>query len=196
MKCKLLQDIRSACEYNAGGLTHIYLLEIGYFQSYRFRNDGLYDESYVEKLFRTAPWVKLTVENESKFTETLTKGIYKQEAETFVRPIDAQLISWLQRVRERKFLVVFRTRLGRYFTFGSDGGVNLNFSGQTGQVGDVNGVNLKISKESKYPHFEVDEATIAGHDFLSEYLPDFDYSYCAQADFIPQYDTASCLLEH
>lgn len=184
----------SACEYNASGLTNIYLLNIDFFQDFRFRDDGLYDESYVEKIFRVGPFFELSVERESKFTETSGNDVYKQELETFVRTIDSHTIAWLQRARREKFLVVFRTRGNRYFVFGSDGGATLSSSAQTGQTGDLNGVNIRIDKESVYPHFETNADTLFGFDVLFDFVPRPDHAYCTLEDFDVQFgDHTYCI---
>lgn len=193
MKSRLLKDIKTAYEYNAGGLTNIFLLNIDYFQGYEFRGDNLYDESYVERIFKVAPFVEIAIENESKFSETINNGVYKQELETYVRAIDGELIQWMLRARMNKYLVIFRTRFGRYFVFGSDGGANLSHSGQTGQVADVNGMSLKLEKSSVYPHFEVAATAMTEHVSHSEFVPQFDNAYCTTFDYLPQFDSFYCI---
>ncbi len=155
MTCRLLKNIKHTCEYDAGGITSIYLLDIRDFVSYTFREDKLYTEGYVESIRAAATYREISTVDESNFTETQENGIFKQELTTFVRSLDAEKLSGLLVAANNKYLVTFRTSQGRAFSFGSDSGASLSFSQTTGQMGAVSGYAITFSKKSIYPLFEV-----------------------------------------
>lgn len=156
----LTRSIYNHAEYNLGGISHIWLLNIDDFVGYRFKDDGLYDSCYVEAIDKSNIFFELGCVPETNFKESLTNGMYKQELNTFVRTLNNNLIAWLRYAMSGKFVVVVRTMDGKYFVFGSDGGARLSYSGQTGQAGDTNGITLKLEKTSIYPLFEVNETAI------------------------------------
>lgn len=155
MSCFLVRNIKHTCEYNAGGIASIFLLDIRDFVSYTFREDKLYTECYVENIKAVADYIEISSVDESNFTETQDSDIYKQELSTYVKSLDADKLSDLLRAKSNKYLAVFRTLQGRAFTFGSDGGVSLSFTQQTGQIGEASGYSIKLTKQSIYPLFEV-----------------------------------------
>jgi len=159
MSCKLIRDIKHSCEYNAGGIKSIYLLDIEDFISYQFLEDGLYNTSYVDQIlenYESFYYLLDTVEA-SNFTETEENGIYKQELTTFVHTLNFEKTSDLLLVGRNKYVVVFGTYQDTYFTFGSDGGASVSFSQITGQQGESTGYNITITKNSIYPLFEVNK---------------------------------------
>lgn len=157
MNCRLLQDIKHSCQYNPGGITDIYLIDIRDFISYRFRDDKLYSECLVDKInIKGVDYIKLDTVTESNFTETEENGIYKQTLSTFVGTLDYSKTSNLLLARTNKYVVVFGNSQGKLYTFGSDGGAAISFTQQSGQLGEVSGYSVTISKTSLYPLFEVD----------------------------------------
>ncbi len=158
MSCRLIQNIKHSCEYNPGGISEIYLLDIRDFISYQFLNDKLYDTCYVDKIKISAlDYIRLDVIDETNFTENHDNGIYSQTIETFVKSLDHQKTSSLLLARSNRYLIVFKS-LNKMFTFGSDGGASLSFTQQTGK-GESSGYQIIISKQSIYPLFET---TISG----------------------------------
>ena len=164
MSCRLIQNIKHGCEYNAGGITNIYLMDIRDFGSYIFRDDRLYNQCFVSDIVipseagHIKPFSKFAevgTVNESNFTESQDKGVYKQQLTTFVRTLDAQKLSDLLIANSNKHLVAFRTSQDKFYCFGSDGGASLSFSQITGQMGEVSGYNMTISKNSVFPLFEM-----------------------------------------
>lgn len=155
MNSRLIKNIKHSCEYNAGGIAALYLLDIRDFISYMFRDDKLFTQCFAEKIKAAAEYVQLDTVDESSFKETQENGIYKQQLTTYVRSIEAEKLSALLQAASNRYLVTFRTFQGRAFSFGSDGGAALSFGQQTGQVGETSGYPVTLFKNSIYPLFEV-----------------------------------------
>ncbi|WP_029902293.1 hypothetical protein [Prevotella sp. 10(H)] len=156
MTCRLLQNITHTCDYNPGGITNIYLLDIRDFETYYFVEGGLFDKCYVERISVRTPFVEIGAVNESTFTEMQENDVYKQTLTTFVNTLSGEKSSGLLLAAANKHLVAFRTSQGLMYCFGSDGGASLNFSQITGQTGETAGYQITISKSSVYPLFETD----------------------------------------
>lgn len=157
MGCKLTQNIKHNCEYNPGGISEVYLLDIKDFEGYFFKDDGLYDSCHVERIMRKGEFIQLDVVNESGFTEKQEGGIFKQELQTFVRSMQSRKTAQLLLATSNRYLVLYKLYDDRWFTFGQDGGASVSFTQQSGQVGEASGYQLTISKSSIYPQFELDE---------------------------------------
>lgn len=156
MGCRLIQNIKHTCEYNAGGISSIYLLDIRDFISYRFKDDKLYNQCLVEDIKKAdSRYIRLDTVSESHFTESQENGLYKQQLTTFVRSIDHIKTADLLLANSNKYLFIFQTSQGKAYTFGSDGGASVNFSQQSGQFGEVAGYNMTVDKNSIYPLFEI-----------------------------------------
>lgn len=155
MSINIQTGIENIAEYNAGGISHIWLLNISDFISYQFEDDSLYDKAFVNMIFKENRFLEVGIVDECNFSETYSSGIYKQELSSYIRTINKSTISWIQQAQNGRFLVVFRTVLNTYFSFGSDGGAKLTYSEQSGQAGGINGMQLKIEKSSVLPLFEV-----------------------------------------
>ncbi|MBK5721834.1 hypothetical protein JGH11_13220 [Dysgonomonas sp. Marseille-P4677] len=156
MTCRLLKNIKHSCEYNPGGITNIYLLDIGDFKAYHFTDESLFDRCYVERIETPEPFWEIGAVSESSFTETQDGGVYKQGLSTFVRTLSGDKLSSLLLTTVNKYLVAFRTSQGKMYCFGSDGGASLSFSQITGQMGEASGYQITINKESVFPLFEID----------------------------------------
>lgn len=155
MSSYLTRNIKHSCEYNAGGIVSIFLLDIRDFISYTFREDKNFTECYVEEIRAVAKYIELDSIAETEFIETNDGSIYKQELTTFIRSLDAEKLSSLLIASSNKYLVAYITRQGHAFTFGSDGGASIAFTQQTGRLGDSSGYQVTISKQSIFPLFEV-----------------------------------------
>lgn len=156
MSCKLFQDIKHSCEYNYGGISKIYLLDIHDFLKYKFTDDGNFQSCFVQYIYKTGDYIRLDIVNESNFIENYNKGIYTQQITTFVRGIDYSKTKSLLLAKNNKYLVVFFSN-NHIYTFGSDGGASITFNQQSGQLGEVSGYNITISKDSILPLFQVDK---------------------------------------
>lgn len=156
MGCKLIQNINHSCEYNAGGITEIYLLDIDDFVAYQFEGDTLYDGCMVDAIkTKQADYLRMDTVSESNFTETQDNGIFRQALSTFVGTPEASKTSGLLLSSGCKYLVVYKTSQGKFYSFGSDGGAAITFSQQTGQLSEASGYSISITKNSIYPLFEV-----------------------------------------
>lgn len=170
MSCRLLQNIKHAEEYNAGGVGAIYLLDIRSFLSYRFQSDKLYDECMVEAVRMSCEdYIEMDAIATSNFTESFDKGIYKQQLTSFVRSLKHTTTSDLLKARSNRYLIVFVTKDGKAFSFGSDGGASISFAQQTGQEGESTGYSVTIDKSSIYPLFEIDMSNKEHVDGIFDY---------------------------
>ena len=156
MSCRLVKNITHSCEYNPGGITNIYLLDIRDFLSYRFSGRSLLEQCFVEKINTNEPFGEISAVNESSFAETFDRGIYKQELRTFVHTLTGEKSASLLLAQTHKYLIVFRNSQGRMYCFGSDGGASISFTQQTGQNSETSGYQIAISKQSVYPLIEID----------------------------------------
>ncbi|NDV69279.1 ribosome-inactivating family protein [Dysgonomonas sp. 25] len=155
MNSRTIRDILHTGSYNNGGITEIWLLDIRDFVSYRFRDDGLYNSCYVEKINSRNDFIQLGAVDESYFTETQSNGLYRQELWTYVRTVEGTKSADLLAASLHNYLVVFRNTQGRTYCFGSDGGASLTFGQQSGKVGEVTGYQITLNKESAFPLFEL-----------------------------------------
>lgn len=157
MNKNIITGIEKHTGYNTGGISNIFLLDIRSFIAYRFTDDMLFDECFIESV-RISDYNYIEVETieSSKFQESMDNGIYKQQLTTFVRKLGAPKTSNLLRANAKKYLVLFKTYENKYFCFGSDGGATVSFSQISGEIGGSSGYNLTINKSSVYPLFQID----------------------------------------
>lgn len=156
MNKNIITGIEKHTGYNTGGISNIFLLDIRSFIAYRFTNDMLFHECFVESV-RISDYNYMEVETieSSKFQESMDNGIYKQQLTTFVRKLGAAKTSNLLKTNTTKYLVMFKTYENKYFCFGSDGGATVSFSQISGEIGGSSGYNLTINKSSVYPLFQI-----------------------------------------
>lgn len=156
MNKNIITGIEKHTGYNTGGISNIFLLDIRSFIAYRFTDDMLFDECFVESV-RISDYNYMEVETieSSKFQESMDNGIYKQQLTTFVRKLEAAKTSNLLKTNTTKYLVMFKTYENKYFCFGSDGGATVSFSQISGEIGGSSGYNLTINKSSVYPLFQI-----------------------------------------
>lgn len=156
MNKNIITGIEKHTGYNTGGISNIFLLDIRSFIAYRFTDDMLFNECFVESV-RISDYNYMEVETieSSKFQESMDNGIYKQQLTTFVRKLGAAKTSNLLKTNTTKYLVMFKTYENKYFCFGSDGGATVSFSQISGEIGGSSGYNLTINKSSVYPLFQI-----------------------------------------
>lgn len=155
MNSRTIRDILHTGSYNNGGITEISLLDIRDFVSYQFRDDGLYENCYVEKINARNNFIGLSVVDESYFTETQSNGLYRQELSTYVRTVEGDKSADLLKASQNNYIVVFHNSQGKAYCFGSDGGASLTFGQQSGKVGEITGYQITLNKESIFPLFEI-----------------------------------------
>ncbi|MDR1809201.1 MAG: hypothetical protein LBR34_02195 [Prevotella sp.] len=161
MNYELTTDIKSATGYVEGGISHIWLLDIKGFTAYRFA-DG--NNFFVTGIVASTPFIELEASVEACFTEDCSENVFRQKLATFIYSLSAERIENLLAAGNGKYLVLFRTRQGHFFTFGADGGASLSFSQQTGRTGEASGYGISIVKNSIYPLFE-------SHDVRERIIP-------------------------
>jgi len=176
MAHETIRNIKSLPEYNVGGISKIWILNIDDFITYRFSNDKLYNQGLVEKVVATSPFLELDPVSESNFSETWTNNMYRQELNTFAGILKSSTLTNLLYAKTSKYLVAFRTIHGRNFIFGADGGASLSFSQQTGKTGEVSGYNIGIAKNSVYPLFELSDLNTGLYNII--YEPHFSGEFC------------------
>lgn len=180
MTDKIIDNIKSDTGYNLGGISSILLLDKEQFWGYEFADDDLYHEFLVSKVFRAADYIELDIVDESLLNQTFTNEIYKHELKSFVRVAHAKTTSLLEYARRKRFVVFYKTKQGQYFTFGSDGGVQLSYTIQSDAAQGVNGMAISMVKNSIYPIFEVTKDAI--FNIPAHFIPDFDGAYCVGYD--------------
>lgn len=179
MNCKLNKDLTGDCKYSISGIHSLWVLNIDDFQVYEFRNDKLYSEIYVDNIFIKGKWYELQTIDDSKFTEKFVNGGYTQELTTYISKFDSEIQAEILKTNKRKFLVLFRTNEGRYFVYGSDGGVPFIYTAETGAKGASIGYSVTLSKSSQFPLFEVNpDYIINGGGAKFQYLPVFEPIFC------------------
>lgn len=143
--------------YSTGGISNIYIIDIKNFISYRFSDDMLYDECFVERI-RISEYNYIEIESMDacQFQESLDNNIYKQQLTCFIRSLDSVKTSFFIKNQKNKYLIIFKTYENKFFTFGSDFGASIIFSQTTGEVGGDCGYNITITKNSIYPLFQID----------------------------------------
>lgn len=179
MNCKLNKDLTGDCKYSISGIHSLWVLNIDDFQVYEFRNDKLYSEIYIDNIYIKGKWYELQTIDDSKFTEKFANGGYTQELTTYISKFDSEIQAEILKTNKRKFLVLFRTNEGRYFVYGSDGGVPLIYTAETGAKGSSIGYSVTLSKSSQFPLFEVNpDYMINGGGAKFQYLPVFEPIFC------------------
>lgn len=179
MDCKLNKDLTGDCKYSISGIHSLWVLNIDDFQVYEFRDDKLYSEIYIDNIYTKGRWYELQTIDESKFTEKFANGGYTQELTTYISKFDSEIQAEILKTNKKKFLVLFRTNEGRYFVFGSDGGVPLTYTAETGSKGSSIGYSVTLSKNSQFPLFEVNpDYMVNGGGAKFQYLPVFEPIYC------------------
>lgn len=159
MGCRLTQNIKHSCEYNPGGISNIFLLDIRDFVAFKFLGDKLFDQCYAQEILKQedSEFIQLGAVNESQFTESSQNGIYNQELKTFVRSLSAQNTSRLLLASTNRYLVIFKTYGGSLYSFGMDEGAKLSFTQISGQLGAASGYEITLSYSSLYPLIQLDD---------------------------------------
>jgi len=158
MSCRLIRNISHSGDYNPGGITEIYLLDIRDFVTYKFTNDSLYDSCDVDRVVKEkdTAYIMLGAVAGSNFTESNDNGLFRQQLTTFAGTPDHRKTSDSLMASTGRYVVFFRTAGGKIYSFGSDGGASFSFTQVSGQTGEAAGYNITLSKNSIYPLFEVD----------------------------------------
>lgn len=141
------------CGYNVEGIEAIRLLDFDDFGGLKFDGDGLYDSCYVSEVLQRgdSSYVDIAAPDSAKYTSTLNNSVYTHTVETFIGDLSASLASSLHLATKKRYIVLFRTKSGRYFVFGYEAGATVSYVNQTAEaVGSL----VTISSNSIYPLFE------------------------------------------
>lgn len=173
-----IQNLKPPCAYNVEGIQRIYLLDFDDFNGFKFDDDDLYSNCLVISVYKDGGYSELEVTETAKYMSSLQNGIYSHTLETFIPALSADTLSDLHLGTKRRYLVIFQTNTGQYFSFGYEAGAALTYANQTTEaIGSL----VTISGTSIYPAFEVDAAAMSEYAdlFSYEFLPDFDLNtYC------------------
>lgn len=153
MSCKM-QNMLPPCGYSVDGIEAIRLLDFENFAGFKFAGDGLYSNCYVEGILQQNGGSYIDVatrDTVTKYTSNLQKGVYTHTIETFIGDISAELTASLHLATKRQYIVLFRSKSGRYFVFGYEAGATVSYSSQ---AADGFGSLVTISAKSIYPLFE------------------------------------------
>lgn len=157
MAYRIANNINHECNYNSGGISEIYLLNIDYYQSCKYADDLLFDTSLVELInVSNDELIQLESTDTAVYTENNDKGIYKHSISTLIRSLRSQTTQKLLALRSNRYIVIYRTYNSNYFVFGLDSGASVSFTQTSGQTGDSMLYNLTLSSNSMYPLFEMD----------------------------------------
>ena len=151
-KCRI-NSLVPNCGYNTEGIEAIRLLDFDDFGGFKFDFDGLYDSCYVSEVLQRgdSSYVDIAAPDSAKYSSTLNNGTCTHTVETFIGDLSASLASSLHLATKRRYIVLFRTKAGRYFVFGYEAGATVTYVNQTAEaVGSL----VTISANSIYPLFE------------------------------------------
>jgi hypothetical protein len=152
MGCRI-QNILPPCSYNSEGIDEIRLLDFEDYIGVQFENDARYDVCKVLYVYGICSYVLVEATEAAKINSSLSGGIYTHTLESFVTNLSASLAANLNLASKRRYVVLFRTRSGNYFMFGSESGATISYTNQTeGGTGSL----ITLTAQSVFPLFELD----------------------------------------
>ncbi|MDR1809922.1 MAG: hypothetical protein LBR34_05915 [Prevotella sp.] len=154
MDKKLTGDIQTVSGYNTGGISRIWLLDADSFASYRFEENDSDCRLKVCAVVASSSFIELGAVTNGVFEEDRADNMFRQKLSAFIEPLSADILGKLLIASGNKYLVLFRTAQGQFFTFASDGGATLSFTQQTGDGSAPCGYTVSIVKNSACPLFE------------------------------------------
>lgn len=154
MSCRI-KNIAPKCGYRVNGVYGIWIMDTEDLEFLKFKNDELYDTCLVSDIRRIGDFIEIDTPDTSKYSSALQNGVYTHTIETFIRELSSEVITQLHLSTKRRYVVFFKTNIGRYFCFGYGVGATITYSGQTT---DGTGCLMNISVSSIYPLFEVEES--------------------------------------
>lgn len=175
-----IQNLTPTCGYNGDGVVSVMLLDFEDFLGFTFEGLASYASCYVETIQHAGAFVTIDLPDfPAQYTGTLNAGLYGHSLEAFIAELSAPILADLHLATKRPQLVVFKTRTGRYFTYGHDMGAKATYSAQTA---DNTGAVLTLAASSQYPLFEVSPQAFQPQGLPATYAVLFD-------------DTAVCEVE-
>lgn len=175
-----LQNLTPTCGYNGDGVVSVMLLDFEDFIGFTFEGNASYASCYVDSIVHGGAFVTIDLPDfPAQYNSSLSAGIYGHSLEAFIAELSAPIISDLHLATKRPQLVVFKTRSGRYFTFGHDNGAKASYTVQTA---DNAGAVLTLTASSQYPLFEVSPQGFETDAWPSMYVPMFDDTAVCELD--------------
>lgn len=177
-----IQNLTPTCGYNGDGVVSVLLLDFEDFIGFTFEGSASYASCFVEKILHNGTFVTIDLPDfPAQYTGSFAAGLYSHSLEAFIAELSAPILADLHLATKRPQLVVFKTRTGRYFTFGHDIGAKATYTAQTA---DNTGAVLTLAASSEYPLFEVSPLAITQQDSVHpfEYLPVWDDSAVCEVD--------------
>lgn len=145
-----ITNLKPPCGYNAEGITAILLLDAEDFTDFLFDDNGTYGTALVSGILRSGDFIEVDAPQlVARYTST---GLYVHTLETFILELSAPMLAQLHLATKRRYIVVFRTTEGRYFSFGYGTGATVRYAAQTA---DNVGAAVTITASNAYPLFEV-----------------------------------------
>lgn len=173
------------------GISEIMLLDLADFDGFKFDSDNLYENCRVTAILRSGDLVNTDASESAKYNSTLQNGMYTHTLETFIAELSATMESLLHLSSKRRYVVVFKSNAGRYFTFGYNTGATISYANQTNEsTGSV----VTMTASSIYPLFEVAESAFTALPYNMEFIPDFvNRTYCDfdKTDLIPDFNNGA-----
>lgn len=147
-----IKSILPVCEYNVEGVSEVRLIDFADFQGFGFLDDNLYDVCIVDQINASGTLKTLPAGDGSKYTGDSKSGLYSHTLDTFAPGLTGFNLATLNLATKRRQVVLFKTRAGRWYTFGYEAGATVNYTNQTA---DALGNLITITALSIYPLFEV-----------------------------------------
>lgn len=161
-------NIKPPCGYTLEGITEVILLDFDDFKGFKFEGDDLYNNCLVVGIIRVGNFTDVPAPETAKYSSAINNKIYAHSVETFSNELSAYQSANLHLALQRRYIVVFKTKVGRYYTFGYEAGAVVTYSNQTA---DAIGALITISAPSIYPLFEVSPEAITTNPVPSDFLP-------------------------
>lgn len=159
-----------SCGYRIAGIDAIRLLDFADFNGFKFDGGELYSNCLVTAVLRSGELVEVDSPETAKYTSSLQAGIYTHTLETFIGDLSAEMEATLHLATKRRYIVLFRTKNGRYHTFAYEAGATVTYANQTAEgVGSL----VTITANSIYPLFEIADISVEWADYINiwKYMP-------------------------
>lgn len=175
-----IQNLTPTCGYNGDGVVAVMLLDFEDFISFTFEGYASYASCYVEKIIHNGLFISIDLPDfPAQYTGSLSAGVYGHSLQGFIAELSAPIIADLHLATKRPQLVVFKTRNGRYFTYGHDNGAKASYSVQTA---DNTGAALTFTASSQFPLFEVSPQAFEMEGHPATYIVQFDETALCEID--------------
>lgn len=165
-----IQNLSPICGYSGDGVVTVMLLDFEDFDGFVFEEDA----PYIENIVHRGVFITLDFHNfPAQYNGTLNAGIYSHGLEAFIPELSGPILADLHLATKRPQLVVFKTRSGKYFTFGHEKGAKVSYSVITASN---TGAALTLTTASQYPLYEVSPEAFTEGAHPREYVLLFDDS--------------------